>query len=69
MKLSRWARATLVIGAILLSIGILPLWLTNMVFSDGAPTLFILAFYLLTPLGVAIFSLGVLLFLVAMIRR
>lgn len=69
MRLSRWARATLVIGTILLTIGILPLWLSNMIFSGDAPTLFILAFYLLTPLGIAIFGLGTLLFIITMIRR
>ena len=69
MKLSRWARATLVIGAILLAIGILPLWLTDMLFPGGAPALFILAFYLLTPLGITIFGLGILLFVIAIIRR
>ncbi|MCF6302795.1 MAG: hypothetical protein L3J13_06290 [Devosiaceae bacterium] len=69
MRLSRWARATLVIGAILSAIGIIPIWLTSLVLSGGAPTIFILAFYLLTPLGVLLLGLGAGLFLIALVRR
>ncbi len=69
MRLSRWARATLLTGAILSAIGILPIWLTSVMLAGGAPMLFIMAFYLLTPLGVLLLGLGGGLFLIALVRR
>ena len=69
MKLSRWARATLVIGAILLVLGIVPLWLSASFLPGGAPPLFALAFYLLTPPGALIFGLGALLFLISLLKN
>ncbi len=69
MRLSRWARAALLTGAILLGIGVLPLTLTSAIAPGAVPLLFIMAFYLLTPLGAAILIFGILLFLIALLRR
>ena len=68
MKLSRWARATLLIGAILLSLGVLPLWLATMFLPGDAPLLFSMAFFMLAPLGAVLFVFGLLLFIIAKIR-
>ncbi len=69
MRMSRWARATLVIGSILLGLGIGPLWLTTSFFPGADPAIFALAFFLLAPLGAVITVVGVILWLVSLLRR
>jgi hypothetical protein len=69
MRLSRWARATLVIGSILLGLGIGPLWLATSFFPGADPTVFALAFFLLAPLGAVITVFGLILWLVSLFRR
>ncbi|HHG89050.1 MAG TPA: hypothetical protein ENJ90_01045 [Devosia sp.] len=68
MRLSRWARATLLIGFILLSLGVLPLWLATLLLPGDPPLLFSMAFFMLAPLGAVIFVFGLLLFVIAVIR-
>ncbi len=68
MRLSRWARATLFTGALLLAIAIVPLWLATLVVPDFVPVLFSLAFFLLAPPGAMIFIAGLLMFLFAIFR-
>lgn len=65
MKLSRWARAALMIGAILLFLGLAPLGLVTTFLPGADPIIFALAFFLLAPLGAVIFMLGIILLLLA----
>lgn len=69
MRLSRWARATLVIGSILLGLGIGPLWLVTSFFPGANPELFALSFFLLAPLGALITAVGLILWLAGWFRR
>ncbi len=68
MRLSRWARATLLIGFIPLSLGVLPLWLATLLLPGDPPLLFSMAFFMLAPLGAVIFVFGLLLYIIAKIR-
>jgi len=68
MKLSRWARAALMVGAILLFLGLVPRLVTT--FLPGSdPLIFALAFFLLVPLGTVIFALGIILWLIAWFNK
>ncbi|MCF6327551.1 MAG: hypothetical protein L3J21_09710 [Devosiaceae bacterium] len=69
MKLSRWARATLFTGALMLAIAIIPLWLSTIFLSSSIPTLFALAFFMVGPLGAMIFFAGLVMFVIAALRR
>lgn len=69
MRLSRWARATLVIGSILLGLGIGPLWLATSFLPGANLAIFVLAFYLLAPPGAMITIFGLILWLVSLFRR
>ncbi len=67
MRLSRWARAALLTGIILLTIGVIPLWGATQFWPGNPPVLFAMAFFLLAPLGSVIFGLGLVLALIAKI--
>lgn len=69
MSPNRWARAFLMMGSILLALGILPLLVVGMLFPDADPLLVTFASILLTPLGVVLFGIGILIWLVAFFRR
>ncbi|VAW15783.1 hypothetical protein MNBD_ALPHA12-376 [hydrothermal vent metagenome] len=69
MRLSRWARAALMIGAILLGLGLVPLWLVTNFLPGADPLIFALAFFLLVPLGTVIFALGIILLLFAWLNK
>lgn len=69
MSPNRWARAFLMMGGILLALGILPLLVVGMLFPGADPLLVTFASILLTPLGVVLFSIGLLVWLVAFFRR
>ncbi len=69
MKLSRWARATLFTGALMLAIAIIPLWLSTIFLSGSMPTLFAMAFFMVGPLGAMIFFAGLVMFVIAALRR
>ncbi len=69
MRLSRWARALLFTGLLLLALGVLPLWLTTSLPGITPPLLFIMAFYLLAPMGTAITAFGLILYAIARVQR
>ena len=69
MRLSRWARAALLVGILLLGLGVGPLWLSTILLPVAPPLIFVMAFYLLAPLGTAITALGLVLYGIALIRR
>jgi len=67
--LLRIALATLTAGGIMLSLGIVPLWLVT-TFLPGMESAFLgFLFLLLTPPGAIILAIGLVIWLVAMIRR
>jgi len=57
------------IGAILLGLGLVPLWLVTAFLPGADPIIFALAFFLLVPLGVVIFAFGTILWLLAWFNR
>ena len=69
MRLSRWARAALMVGAILLGLGLVPLGLVTTFLPGADPVIFALAFFLLVPLGAVIFALGIILWLFAWLNK
>ncbi len=69
MRLSRWARATLLTGIILLSLGVLPLWFATQFWPGNPPVLFSMAFFMLAPLGAVILVFGLILALFAKFRE
>ncbi len=69
MKLSRWARAALMVGAILLFLGLVPLGLVTTFLPGSDPLIFAMAFFLLVPLGAVILALGIILWLIALLNK
>ncbi len=69
MRLSRWARAAFMVGAILLFLGLVPLGLVTTFLPGANPMMFALAFFLLVPLGAVIFAMAIILWLIAWFNK
>lgn len=69
MSLNRWARAFLLMGAIMSAIGIVPLLIVGTLIPNLKTVLPDLLFFLVTPIGVFILIVGIILWLVALIRK
>jgi len=69
MSLARWAYAALMTGSLLLAIGILPLYVIGTLLAAPTPVLVHLLFLLLTPPGALIFTLGLILRIIALFTR
>lgn len=65
----RWALAFSLIGIILAGLGFLPLWLTLTFFPGADSVLFALMFYSLTPLGVVVLAVALVIWIVSFLRR
>ncbi len=68
MQLKRWANLFLIPGAIMVAIGVLPLLVFGQILGMSVPWAGFL-FLSVTPLGAILLALGLLLWLVVLIRR
>lgn len=69
MTLNRWARAALFTGVLLLSLGMLPIFIVSTFFPAVTSVWASMALVLVTPLGVIIFVLGLIVWIISFWKR